>query len=105
MPVQAPYKADIALTYRCNNACSHCYNEPTASICHPYAEDWRRVLDKLAGIGVPHIILTGGEPTLHPDLPAIIRYADALGLIVGMNTKWTASFHTPRPWQRWPTPD
>jgi radical SAM protein with 4Fe4S-binding SPASM domain len=35
---------------------------------------------------VPHVILTGGEPTLHPDLPAIIRHADARGQIVGMNT-------------------
>ena len=23
----APYKADLALTYGCNNACSHCYNQ------------------------------------------------------------------------------
>jgi radical SAM protein with 4Fe4S-binding SPASM domain len=86
-PVTAPFKADIALTYACNNACPHCYNEagrftmPSLS----YA-DWQQVLDKLAEIGVPHIILTGGEPTLHPDLPAIIRYADQLGLVVGMNT-------------------
>ncbi len=87
MPVSAPYKADIALTYGCNNACPHCYNEadrltmPSLSL-----EDWQRVLDKLADIGVPHIILTGGEPTLHPALTGIIRYADQLGLIVGMNS-------------------
>lgn len=86
-PVSAPYKADIALTYTCNNACPHCYNEanrytmPSLSLV-----DWQRVMDKLADIGVPHIILTGGEPTLHPDLTAIIRYADQLGLIVGMNS-------------------
>jgi radical SAM protein with 4Fe4S-binding SPASM domain len=48
--------------------------------------DWQRVLDTLASIGVPHIILTGGEPTLHPDLTRIIHYADQLGLVVGMNT-------------------
>ncbi|TFG65840.1 MAG: radical SAM protein, partial [Anaerolineales bacterium] len=87
MPVSAPYKADIALTYACNNACPHCYNEadrltmPSLSF-----EDWQRILDKLADIGVPHIILTGGEPTLHPELSGIIRYADQRGLIVGMNT-------------------
>ncbi len=27
----APYKADLALTYVCNNACSHCYNEASRS--------------------------------------------------------------------------
>ncbi|HQH39721.1 MAG TPA: radical SAM protein [Anaerolineae bacterium] len=95
-PVHAPYKADIALTYRCNNACSHCYNEADRfTMASLSLADWRRVLDKLAEIGVPHIILTGGEPTLHPDLPAIIRYADGLGLIVGMNTNGRMLAHAP----------
>jgi radical SAM protein with 4Fe4S-binding SPASM domain len=86
-PVAAPFKADIALTYACNNACPHCYNEanrltmPSLSLA-----EWGRVLDTLADIGVPHIILTGGEPTLHPELTSLIHYADQLGLVVGMNT-------------------
>ena len=95
-PVQAPFKADVALTYACNNACPHCYNEPERFTMPSLArDDWFRVLDKLAGIGVPHIILTGGEPTLHPDLPAIIRYADRLGQIVGMNTNGRRLSHRP----------
>jgi radical SAM protein with 4Fe4S-binding SPASM domain len=86
-PVSAPFKADIALTYACNNACPHCYNEagrftmPSLTLT-----DWQHVLDKLAEIGVPHIIMTGGEPTLHPELTRIIEHADQLGLVVGMNT-------------------
>ncbi|MEK6220621.1 MAG: radical SAM protein [Chloroflexota bacterium] len=85
--VNAPYKVDIALTYGCNNECPHCYNEadrlemPSLPL-----DEWHTVLDKLAEIGVPHLILTGGEATLHPDLPQIIRYADNLGMIVGLNT-------------------
>lgn len=86
-PVHAPFKADVALTYACNNACAHCYNEPGRFSMPPLPlADWRRVFDKLTEIGVPHIILTGGEPTLLPELPEIIRYADSLGHIVGMNT-------------------
>lgn len=86
-PVSAPFKADVALTYACNNGCSHCYNEPDRFDLPSLAlADWTRVFDKLAEIGVPHVILTGGEPTLHPDLSAIIRRADSLGLIVGMNS-------------------
>ncbi len=86
-PVSAPFKADLALTYACNNACAHCYNEPGRFEMESLGvEGWRQVLDKLAEIGVPHVILTGGEPTLHPDLPAIVRYADGLGQIVGMNS-------------------
>jgi radical SAM protein with 4Fe4S-binding SPASM domain len=85
--VSAPFKADLALTYACNNACAHCYNEPGRFEMASLAlAGWRRVLDTLAEVGVPHVILTGGEPTLHPDLPAIVRYADGLGQIVGMNS-------------------
>ncbi|HLD92946.1 MAG TPA: radical SAM protein [Anaerolineales bacterium] len=85
--VNAPYKVDIALTYGCNNECPHCYNEvdhlqmPSLPL-----DDWYQVLDRLAELGVPHLILTGGEATLHPDLPRVIRYADQLGMIVGLNT-------------------
>lgn len=83
----APYKADLALTYGCNNACNHCYNEPDRFDMPAFgAADWCRIIDRLHEVGVPHLILTGGEATLHPDLPAIIRYADGLGHVVGMNT-------------------
>lgn len=85
--VTAPFKADIALTYACNNACPHCYNEPDRFAMTPLSlEDWFRVLDKLHKIGVPHLILTGGEPTLLPLLPTLVRRANRLGHIVGMNT-------------------
>jgi len=87
IPVNAPYKVDIALTYGCNNQCPHCYNEvdrfpmPSLSL-----NNWYIVLDKVAELGIPHVILTGGEATLHPDLREIIQYADQLGMIVGMNS-------------------
>jgi radical SAM protein with 4Fe4S-binding SPASM domain len=86
-PVAAPFKADLALTYRCNNACAHCYNEVERfGMGSLDGSGWLEVLDRLAAVGVPHVILTGGEPTLLPDLAAIVRHADDLGLVVGMNT-------------------
>jgi len=95
--VSAPYKVDIALTYGCNNECPHCYNEadrlqmPSLPL-----EDWYRVIDKVAWLGVPHLILTGGEATLHPDLPEIIRYADGEhGMIVGLNSNGRHLAHQP----------
>jgi radical SAM protein with 4Fe4S-binding SPASM domain len=95
-PISAPFKADLALTYGCNNECPHCYNEvdrlPMPSLA---AVDWFQVLDKLHAVGVPHIILTGGEATLHPDLPEIIRYANDLGLVVGLNTNGRRIAHEP----------
>jgi radical SAM protein with 4Fe4S-binding SPASM domain len=87
VPTTAPYKADLALTYGCNNACGHCYNEPERfSMPSLTTNEWRLVLDKLHKLGVPHIIFTGGEATLHPDLPDLVRYADSLGMVTGLNT-------------------
>jgi radical SAM protein with 4Fe4S-binding SPASM domain len=93
---RAPYKADLALTYGCNNECPHCYNEPDRfEMPSLPKEEWFRVLDQLHTVGVPHIILTGGEATLHPDLPEIIRYADQLGMVVGLNTNGRRIAHAP----------
>ncbi|MGD8805879.1 MAG: radical SAM protein [Chloroflexota bacterium] len=87
VPARAPYKVDLALTYGCNNACGHCYNEPERFTMPSLTrEEWLAVIDKLHQIGVPHVIFTGGEATLHPDLPELIHYADSLGLVTGLNT-------------------
>jgi radical SAM protein with 4Fe4S-binding SPASM domain len=85
--INAPYKVDLALTYKCNNNCSHCYNDTARRrIASLDASDWHKILDTLASIGVPHIIFTGGEPTLYPQLLQLIKYADRLGQITGLNT-------------------
>jgi radical SAM protein with 4Fe4S-binding SPASM domain len=94
--VSAPYKADLALTYGCNNECPHCYNElDRLTMPSLPAGQWKRILDKLVAIGVPHLIFTGGEATLHPDLPALIAYADQLGPIIGLNTNGRHIAHLP----------
>ena len=84
---QAPYKADLAVHYACNNNCSHCYNEPgRRTMPSVPLSDWKRILRKLFDIGVPYVIFTGGEPTLHPHITELISYADHLGQIAGMNS-------------------
>ncbi|MGD9495517.1 MAG: radical SAM protein [Armatimonadota bacterium] len=84
---QAPYKADLALTYACNNACAHCYNERgRREMASLDIDGWHQVLDRLWTIGVPYVIFTGGEPTLHPALPELIAHAEGLGMVCGMNT-------------------
>lgn len=85
--VGAPYKADVALTYRCNNACGHCYNPPRR--CEGEELDpasWRRVLRRLEAVGIPHVVFTGGEPTLVPCLPELVAEARRLRLVTGLNT-------------------
>ncbi len=82
----APYRMDLALTYRCNNDCAHCYNARERSFPELGTSDWKRILDELWKLGVPHIIFTGGEATLRSDLPELIAHAEARGQITGLNT-------------------
>ncbi|MGB9668827.1 MAG: radical SAM protein [Anaerolineales bacterium] len=82
----APYRMDLALTYACNNDCYHCYNEPGRSLHSLSVIQWKDVIDKLLEIGIPHIVFTGGEPTLYNGLTELIAYASGKGLITGLNT-------------------
>jgi len=82
----APYRMDLALTYRCNNACAHCYNARPRNYSEISTREWIQVLDKLWDLGVPHIVFTGGEPTLRDDLAELIQHAEKNGQITGLNT-------------------
>jgi radical SAM protein with 4Fe4S-binding SPASM domain len=82
----APYRLDLALTYRCNNDCAHCYNVEGRVLPELSTENWKRVIDKAWQLGIPHIIFTGGEPTLREDLPELISHAEHNGQITGLNT-------------------
>ncbi len=82
----APYRMDLAVTYRCNNDCQHCYNARTRRFPEMSVKEWRRVIDKVWSLGIPHIVFTGGEPTLFPQLPELVAYAEEKGLITGLNT-------------------
>lgn len=82
----APYRMDLAVTYRCNNDCSHCYNARERNYPELTTDEWKLTLDKLWNLGVPHIIFTGGEATLRSDLLDLIRHAESNGQITGLNT-------------------
>lgn len=82
----APYRMDLAVTYRCNNDCAHCYNARERNFPELSTEQWFRILDQLWALGVPHIVFTGGEATLRNDLPELIRHAESNGQITGLNT-------------------
>jgi radical SAM protein with 4Fe4S-binding SPASM domain len=76
---------DLALTYRCNINCSHCYNQRRESE-ELNTGDWKKIIKTLWDNGIPHIDFTGGEPTLRQDLLELIEYAEDLGLITGLLT-------------------
>jgi len=82
----APYRMDLALTYRCNDNCAHCYNARPRDFPELPTETWLEILDVLWQIGIPHVVFTGGEPTLRDDLPILIAHAEHNGQITGLNT-------------------
>ena len=82
----APYRMDLAVTYRCNNDCFHCYNARERTYPEISTWQWFQIIDRLWNIGIPHVVFTGGEPTLRSDLPELIAYAESKGQITGLNT-------------------
>jgi radical SAM protein with 4Fe4S-binding SPASM domain len=82
----APYRMDLALTYRCSNECAHCYNARPRKYPEMTTAEWKQVLDRIWEAGIPHVVFTGGEPTLRADLPELIAHAERNGQITGLNT-------------------
>ncbi len=82
----APYRMDLALTYRCNNNCAHCYNARPRSTPELSTQEWLRIIDRCWELSIPHIVCTGGEPTLRDDLPELVVHAEKNGQITGINT-------------------
>ena len=79
------------LIRRCNLACQHCYSI-SADIDFPgelSTPDIYRTMDDLKSFGVPVLILSGGEPLLHPDIFAISAHAKSMGFYVGLSTNGT----------------
>ena len=87
--LSAPYRMDLAITYRCNNDCAHCYNARARNYPELSTSEWKLVIDKLWEIRIPHVVFTGGEPTLRDDLPELVAYADQKGMVTGINTNGT----------------
>ncbi len=73
----------ISLTDKCNMRCVYCMSEDM--VFHPSDEllstpEILRLVNLFARLGVDKIRLTGGEPTVHPDLVEIVRGIRAAGI-------------------------
>ena len=80
-----PILAQIIPIRRCNLDCAYCNEYDKTSGAVPLQTMLRRI-DRLADLGTTIITLSGGEPTLHPDLDAIIRRIRARGAIATLIT-------------------
>ncbi|MBN2200545.1 radical SAM protein [bacterium] len=88
----APYRLWIEPTNRCNLECVMCPNREQAEGELGFMEQglFRRVIDQAAGSVHDVNLHHRGEPTLHPELEEMIRYADGKGVKVKLHTNGTA---------------
>ena len=73
-----PFLAHIVIIRRCNLSCGYCNEYDDRSPPVPY-EVLDRRLQKLRSLRAWMLCMTGGEPTLHPDLVRLVRRATDLG--------------------------
>jgi radical SAM protein with 4Fe4S-binding SPASM domain len=79
------------ITRRCNLACLHCYSDSAARE-YPGELNWdqcRAVVDDLAQFGVPAVLLSGGEPLIHPRFFDLAACARERGLRLTLSTNGT----------------
>jgi radical SAM additional 4Fe4S-binding domain len=80
----APLRMDMALTFRCQNDCVHCYAGGPHETPELTTEQWKQAIDRLSDVGVFILTFTGGEPTLREDLPELLAYAQKKGIVTGL---------------------
>ena len=82
------------ITTTCNHRCVFCYNQHQvfdAQKNHEFIsfEKYRKIIDILDEMKVKNVILTGGEPFLHPEIKNFIDYVKSKKLNVSINTNGT----------------
>lgn len=87
-----PFSGAMELSPVCNMRCGMCYvrrdeNEAGGKILR--AAEWLRIGESAKEAGVLYILLTGGEPLLHPDFKEIYLGLKEMGLVINLNTNGT----------------
>lgn len=80
-----PVQAHIVPMRRCNLSCAYCNEYDDVSKPVPLQEMLARV-DHLARLGTTLIVISGGEPLLHPELDDIIARIRRHGMIAALIT-------------------
>ena len=84
--LSAPIRMDLALTFKCQNNCLHCYTGGPHETPELTTRQWKEAIDRIHSIGIFLITFTGGEPTLREDLPELLHYAQEKGIVTGLIT-------------------
>jgi hypothetical protein len=84
--IEAPYRLDCALTYQLPEK-TNPELAPIRRVDRELStEEWMKIIDLAWEAGIPHLIFTGGEPTLRDDLIDLIKHAEKNGQVTGLLT-------------------
>ena len=89
-----PLSGSLELTPLCTMDCSMCYvrlshEELQKRGTVKSAEEWLALAEQMKNAGTLFILLTGGEPLLHPEFRKIYLGLRKMGMIVTLNTNGT----------------
>jgi organic radical activating enzyme len=84
--ITAPYRLDCALTYRLPEGARPEFAPAERVKRELSTDEWKSILDKAWNAGIPHILFTGGEPTLRDDLAELVAHAEKNNQISGLVT-------------------
>ena len=88
-----PLEGHLDLTYRCNNTCRHCWLWLPPNAREQQDElsfdEIRRIADEVRALGCRKWSISGGEPMLRDDFPAIFDYLTRKATTYSLNTNGT----------------
>ncbi|MCM2359963.1 MAG: radical SAM protein, partial [Geobacteraceae bacterium] len=85
--LSAPLEVHFSVTNACTLRCRHCYMDSGERDAGELsAEAFRKVVDLLAGMGVFHMALGGGEALERPDLFELASYVRSRGIVPNLTT-------------------
>ena len=92
--LKAPAIVDFELTYDCNLNCEFCYvssdkSSTRENIEEPPIKNRKKIIDEIANLEVNHVVFTGGEPLLSPQLLDLVNYTVKKGVNASINTNAT----------------
>lgn len=89
-----PLSGTFELTPCCNMACKMCYVRMTKQQQEAIAplrtgKEWLELAEEAKKQGMVYLLLTGGEPFLHPDIQEILSGLSKMGLVISINSNGT----------------
>lgn len=78
-----PILAHVIPIRRCNLSCAYCNEYDNFSAPVP-TDVMRHRIDRLAKFGTAAVVISGGEPLMHPELEVIVRHIRNHGMLTGL---------------------